>query len=188
MNASFYTRFVLLVLILTMASACSVDIKRPCITSLERLMLPPDLFGDATAMSIPDRGVAIDNVAQTNSVCHGFYEFSEGGGAFLDIYLFDGIDATKTGFQYIIERVARFNPEYEIPLQPPTISGSAPRADDLSVSCVSQDQHESCSIVARYGLRIYVLNVIQPSHSSLIEERLLRVIKALDGTMTSSNK
>ena len=178
MNASLFKLFVLPLLLLIMATACSVDIKRSCNTSLEQLMLSPDLFGDATVMSIPDRGVAIDNVAQTNSVCHGFYEFPGGGGAFLDVYLFNDIDATKTGFQYISERVAWFNPEYETPQQPPTISGAAPRADDLSVSCFSQIQHESCSIVARYGHGICVFDVIQPSYSGWIEEHLLNVIEA----------
>jgi len=171
-----------------LVGACTLDTTRPCDPSLEKLLLGPSIFAEGSVMSTPDRGVSIESLTQPNSVCHVGYQYPGGGGAILNLYAFDDIDRAKTGFQQLSERAATINPDFDTHEQPPLLSSLAQHANDLSIACHARVSRKTCTVVARYGLRVYWFDISQPSVSGFIQDHLPQVIEAMESKMMSNGE
>jgi len=171
-----------------LVSACTLDTTRPCDPSLEQLVPAPGIFSEGSVMSTPDRGVSIESLTQPNSVCHVGYQHPGGGSAILNLYAFDDIDRAKTGFQHLSERASIINPEFDIHEQSPLLSSVAQHANDLSIACHARVSRKTCTVVARYGLRVYWFDISQPPVSEFIQDHLPQVIEAMESKMMSNGE
>jgi hypothetical protein len=173
--------------ILLVAGPCAMDVERHCDPSLEQLLPAPGIFAEDASMSTPDRGVLVESGGHPIAVCDAVY-YLHHGAAFLDLYVFDNSKMAETARQNLFDAAVSINPEFDVYVEPPSVSDAAPHADSLDITCDARVSRTVCTVVARYGFRVYWLSVSQQESATFTHDDLRRVIEVMDATLMSDNK